>query len=208
MTLDCVKNVSSLRERNSSQGSFLFIWATPEADASRVFLFLLYDAVNQLAGFSEILHHFTEILLHVGSVSFRFIWQTRPSAWAVMGFPDYFTTQYSSSQVSEKFFMTSLKYFFIWVRSPFMHLADAALCLGYNFWRALFFLADVIGVADAGLCQLLFEIVLHVEKLLSSHEPRVGFPLGFCRPPSGSDHSNWRCSGTGSMGWMIQAVFE
>ena len=50
-----------------------------------------------------------------------------------MGLADYFTTQYSSSQVSEKFFMTSLKYFFIWVRSPFMHLADAALCLGYNF---------------------------------------------------------------------------
>ena len=33
MTLDCVKNVSSIRERNSSQGSFLFYTdgKTPEA---------------------------------------------------------------------------------------------------------------------------------------------------------------------------------
>jgi sorbitol-specific phosphotransferase system component IIA len=33
MTLDCVKNVSSLRERNSSQGSFLFCLKNPRSQS-------------------------------------------------------------------------------------------------------------------------------------------------------------------------------
>ena len=131
----CKKCFFIKRKKQQSRVISFLYGQPPKQPLRGSFCFLLYDAVNQLAGLSEILHHFTEILLHVGSVSFRFIWQTQPSAWAVMGLADYFTTQYSSSQVSEKFFMTSLKYFFIWVRSPFMHLADAALCLGYNFWR-------------------------------------------------------------------------
>ena len=119
MTLDCVKNVSSLRERNSSQGSFLFVWETPEADRFEgLFVFtlqcskptrrfqhssselpwntsslwdkllsfiwqskptasgklgipqLLDDAVVQVAGLGEILHHFSKILLHIGIAPF------------------------------------------------------------------------------------------------------------------------------------------
>jgi hypothetical protein len=67
MTLDCVKNVSSLRERNSSQGSFLFYrWKPPKHGFEGLFVFLLHDAVNQLAGLSKLLHHFAEILLHIG----------------------------------------------------------------------------------------------------------------------------------------------
>ena len=39
---------------------------TPEAWLRGSFCFLLYDAVNQLAGLSKLLHHFAEILLHIG----------------------------------------------------------------------------------------------------------------------------------------------
>ena len=48
MTLDCVKNVSSLRERNSSQGSFLFCMGNPR---SRRFegLFVFYFTTQKIS---------------------------------------------------------------------------------------------------------------------------------------------------------------
>jgi hypothetical protein len=86
---------------------------TPEAWLRGSFCFLLYDAVNQLAGLSKLLHHFAEILLHIG--------------YKLLSF----------------------------------HLTDAALCLGKINMAESDIFANVIGVSNTGLCQLLLEIVLH-----------------------------------------------
>lgn len=98
MTLDCVKNVSSIRERNSSQGSFLFL-RHPRSQGFEGFFCAVYGSfrkylklvfsvvgpvVTNVANLGIILQGFPDILLHKVKFSFLFIWQTQPSAWAIM----------------------------------------------------------------------------------------------------------------------------
>jgi len=76
MTLGCVKNVSSLRERNSSQGSFLFLlprsirfegifYARRRAEARQPLLRSgVHGLVVAVAGFNKILNQVLKKLLH------------------------------------------------------------------------------------------------------------------------------------------------
>ena len=74
----CKKCFFIKRKKQQSRVISFLCGKPPKQTLRGSFCFLLYDAVNQLAGFSKVLHNFLEILLHNGKISFRFIWQSSP----------------------------------------------------------------------------------------------------------------------------------
>lgn len=130
MTLDCVKNVSSLRERNSSQGSFLFVCKPPKQGASRVFL--LFRALWQKPGLVQLV----QIQVFTGITNPILRRADAPNVYsAKSGIHGLVVAIAGLSELLGDFLKESVLH--NWINLLSSHLADAALCLGVLGMRTL-----------------------------------------------------------------------